>query len=219
MRLLLSYLLTLLPLALADDSCPPPSPTPTPTSTPTSTPTPTPAPALPPFTLMALRSASPIHFSPIAASGLQLWIGKNTSTYCPTSASGAIPCASLDANVTAFFPPGDGLYAEVPGGQQVYAAADGALGYTQAHSAATPPGASVAGGTQTPPTAGQSFGYWTWTGGNATGLVACPSGGSGEAGTGPWQVFAAVAGRDFGRCLGFEAAAVPYDGPFAWQYA
>ena len=204
MRFQLTSLLPLLRLAVADDPYPP---------------APQPTPALTPFTLMALRSASPIHFGTIAASGLQFWIGKPTATYCPTSSSGAIPCDALNANVTAFFPQGNALYAEVPGGQQVYAAADGALGYTQAHSAATPPGASVAAGRQTPPAAGQSFGYWTWTGGNATGLVACPSSGSGETGTGPWRVYAAVEGGDFAACLGFDAAAVPYDGPFAWQYA
>ena len=158
---------------------------------------------------MALRSGSPIHFQPVEASGLAFAIGSGTSTYCPTSVPS---CASLNSNVTALYGGGSAMYVEVPGGQQVYAAADGALGYTQAHSA------TVGGGNQTAPSDGQSFGYWTWSGADATGLVACPSSGSGNQGTGPWKVYAAVPGKDFGSCLGFAAAAIPYDGTYAWQY-
>ena len=109
-------------------------------------------------------------------------------------------------------------YDEVPGGQQTYAETSGALGYTQAHSASLPAGATVGGGSQTAPADGQTYGYFTWTGAGATGLVACPSSGSGTTGTGPWQIFAAVPGADLAKCLGFEAAALPYNGPLAWQY-
>ena len=37
-----------------------------------------------PFTLIAGRSGSPIHLSSINANGESFWIGKNTTTYCPS---------------------------------------------------------------------------------------------------------------------------------------
>lgn len=36
-----------------------------------------------PFGLMALRSASPIHFGTINANGEAFWIGKSTLAFCP----------------------------------------------------------------------------------------------------------------------------------------
>jgi hypothetical protein len=35
------------------------------------------------FALMALRSATPIHFGAVQANRGELWIGKTPSTYCP----------------------------------------------------------------------------------------------------------------------------------------
>jgi len=57
---------------------------------------------------------------------------------------------------------------EVPGGQQVYVAPDGALSYTQAHSASYPPGSQFGG-------FGGSGGEFIFTGPNGTtGWIACP---------------------------------------------
>ena len=35
------------------------------------------------FGIMALRSASPIHFGSVHANDYNFWIGKNTTSYCP----------------------------------------------------------------------------------------------------------------------------------------
>lgn len=37
-----------------------------------------------PFSIIAARSASPIHLQPVEASSQSFWIGKGTSSYCPT---------------------------------------------------------------------------------------------------------------------------------------
>jgi hypothetical protein len=36
------------------------------------------------FTVMALRSASPIHFQQMQAAGQSFWLGGQPATYCPT---------------------------------------------------------------------------------------------------------------------------------------
>ena len=36
-----------------------------------------------PFTVLAFRSASPIHLLPFAANGEHFWLGKDTQAYCP----------------------------------------------------------------------------------------------------------------------------------------
>lgn len=42
------------------------------------------APAAPPaFGVMAVRSASPIHYSQMNAAGQKFWLGGSTSSYCP----------------------------------------------------------------------------------------------------------------------------------------
>lgn len=58
------------------------------------------------FTVMALRSASPIHFLPMTASGNAFWLGGQTSTYCPDNIPSCPP-----GNVTAFV--GDTTYGMV----------------------------------------------------------------------------------------------------------
>lgn len=49
---------------------------------------PAPAPsdqANPPFTVMAIRSASPIHYRQMNGAGQRFWLGGSTSSYCPTN--------------------------------------------------------------------------------------------------------------------------------------
>ena len=103
--------------------------------------------------------------------------------------------------------------AEVPGGQQLYVAPDGRLSYTVAHSGAIPEGSVTSGFTHT---AGVDGGVdtWSFSGGGATGLVACPDG------DGTYSVYADVPGFTEGPdCLGFDGEASPYeDGVAAWQY-
>lgn len=48
------------------------------------------------FSVMALRSASPIHFLPMTASGGSLWIGGQTRSFCPENVPNCPP-----GNVTA----------------------------------------------------------------------------------------------------------------------
>lgn len=58
------------------------------------------------FSVMALRSASPIHFLPMTASGGAFWIGGQTASYCPDAVPNCPP-----GNITAFV--GDTQYSLV----------------------------------------------------------------------------------------------------------
>ncbi|KAI0447264.1 hypothetical protein F4803DRAFT_546478 [Xylaria telfairii] len=84
----------------------------------------------------------------INASGGKFYINRDTSTYCPDGVSG-LDCSAYSGTETTLVI-GNGtttmsLEVSVPGGQQVYVAPDGTLSYTQAHSAAIPPGSTVVG--------------------------------------------------------------------------
>lgn len=71
------------------------------------------------FAGLAARSASPIHFGSINANSGKFWIGKPTSSYCPSSVVEDCETA-YPGNVTVFAG-GDntlGLDVSVPGGQQ-----------------------------------------------------------------------------------------------------
>ncbi|KAK5013226.1 hypothetical protein LTR60_003981, partial [Cryomyces antarcticus] len=97
----------------------------------------------------------------------------------------------------------------VPGGQQFFVAANGALSFTQAHSGAVP--------------AGASYDVRVYLGGGFFGpggssWKACPLSGS----AGVYQVFAGLSSVSFSAdCVGFDA--VVHDQPKgtvgAWQYA
>lgn len=99
----------------------------------------------------------------------------------------------------------------VPGGQEVYVAADGALGYTIPHSAALPEGALTTPFKFTPAAAGQAVGELEF---NGNGFEACPVANS------TWlQVYAvAVDGNTQTGCTGFDFATVAYTGENAWEY-
>lgn len=60
----------------------------------------------------------------------------------------------------------------VPGGQVLYVEEDGAVGFTQAHSTAVPPGAKLGGFTYSP---GQQVAYWGYQGfDDGSDFMACP---------------------------------------------
>ncbi|MCJ1473377.1 hypothetical protein MMC13_002028 [Lambiella insularis] len=88
----------------------------------------------------------------------------SASSYCPTSIGTGCPVG----NQTVFTADGGAMDVEVPGGQQVYVAPNGALSYTQAHSISYPPGSQfgVVSGTG---------GELVYAGANGTaGWIACP---------------------------------------------
>jgi hypothetical protein len=161
------------------------------------------------YTLIAARSASPIHLREIAASGHRLYIGRPTASYCPEIVEEQDACPPGN---TTTFSEGDGylgMAVEVPGGQGIYIdPVCGAVGYTIAHSSAVPEGAIRDGWTYSP---GESFGYLSWR----NGLLACPT----SVGADEYEIFAQVDGVQFGDdCLGFDALASNVTGVGAWQY-
>ncbi|EED19212.1 IgE-binding protein [Talaromyces stipitatus ATCC 10500] len=164
-----------------------------------------------PFSLMALRSASPLHFQPINAAGQKFWVGGSTSSYCPSNID---PCPPGTQTV---FANTNGLDVEVPGGQAVYVDPSGALSFTQAHSAYIPEGSVQGPFTYTP---GQPFGTYTTGAFGSTGFMACPDNAAAPT---KWQVFAAIQNAtvptgNVGDCLGFDAAAIEYSGEIpAWH--
>jgi hypothetical protein len=106
----------------------------------------------------------------------------------------------------------------VPGGQQIYVSPEGALKFTQAHSANIPPGSSRGPFEYVPGAANQPFGHYVYSGWGASGFMACPTEDS------KWQVFAAlqnatVPSGNVEDCLGFSAIATPTNQTGnAWQY-
>jgi len=164
------------------------------------------------FGVISARSASPIHFQTLTARGGKFYLGgPGPTTYCPAESIGAANCPPGNTTVLAGGDNTLGLGVVVPGGQQVYVAKDGALGYTQAHSAAIPTGATLTGFSRDAPSGGNSFGYLHFD----TGFVACPAG-EGQG----YQVFGQVADATFGsECLGFDALTVATAQPGAWQYS
>ena len=167
-------------------------------------------PANPPFTVMAARSASPIHYLQLNAAGQKFWLGGNTASYCPSQVK---DCPA--GNQTVFAPGGTSMDTEVPGGQQVYIDPNGALSFTQAHSANIPAGSSYGPFVYE---AGEPWSHYLYRGWGASGFMACPTEDN------RWQVFGALANAtvpkgDVNECLGFSAMAITYEGDVpAWQY-
>ncbi|MCJ1269421.1 hypothetical protein MMC22_009313 [Lobaria immixta] len=179
-----------------------------------------------PIGLIATHSASPIHLSSVNAAGQNFWIGKDTSSYCPlTPASSCPPGKNTVIEVLGdqAHPGTAAMDVVVPGGQQMFIRSNGALGYTQAHSASIPTGAITTGFTYTPPSGGAQFGTFGVSLPGSAGLLACPTGANFS---GPYQVFvnlknlkdSDVAGGKINKCIGMNALAVSTNGADAWQY-
>ncbi|KZF19262.1 hypothetical protein L228DRAFT_241922 [Xylona heveae TC161] len=171
------------------------------------------------FGIISARSASPVHLQEVNAAGGRFWIGRETASYCPLPAA---QCPNnTDETVFAYESGYASLDVEVPGGQQIYVAPEGYLGFTAPHSAYIPPGSSTDDFNYTP---GSSFGYFGTTALGATGFLACPN----ANGTFPYQVFANINGLSDSNvpsgkvsdCLGFDALAPAYTGPNppVWEY-
>lgn len=160
--------------------------------------------------VMALRSASPIHYASLEARGFSLWLGGNTSSYCPDVVEKAGGCPA--GNTTSVVESNGGLYmgANVPGGQIAYIdSCTGAIGYTQAHSQNIPEDAIQDGwSVQQNALADGLLGILSWR----NGLLACPE-------NGEWQVYANIEDHDFpSECLGFDAVFTNSTAPTVWQY-
>jgi hypothetical protein len=162
------------------------------------------------FGLTAARSASPIHYQTLTASGQSIWLNKATSAYCPENIEELGACPSGDFTTFAGGENTLSMGVVVPGGQQVYIEADtGAVKYTIAHSAAIPEGAVQTGWSTA---AGNGFGILSNSNG---GFLACPC----ESEEGAWKVYAALEGLEFDdECLGFSALASNGTAAGAWQY-
>ena len=161
------------------------------------------------FGLTSARSASPIHYQTVSASGNSIWLNKKTSSYCPENIEDIGGCPA--GNTTTFAGGEDTLSmgVVVPGGQQVYIDPDtGAVKYTQAHSAAMPEGAIQTGWTVSP---GNGFGILS----NSNGaFIACP------AKDDSYQVFIGLECVDFDEaCLSFDALTSNVTDAGAWQYS
>lgn len=106
----------------------------------------------------------------------------------------------------------------------MYIRSNGALGYTQAHSASIPTGAITTGFTFAPASGGAEFGTFGVSLPGSAGLLACPTGANFS---GPYQVFvniknlkdSDVAGGKINKCIGFNAITVGTNGADAWQYS
>lgn len=165
------------------------------------------------FNVFAIHSGTNVQNQAINANSQRFWIGKPTSTYCPET----ISCPSnTDVTAFAYNAAGTGLSMDdvVPGGQQVYVTADGQLGFTIAHSASIPEGASVSGFAYTSQTESGAPGELTW---NGFSFSACPTGDEGV-----YQIYAdnaAIANSPDSTCINIAAATLNNTVGAAWQYA
>ncbi|KAJ5670564.1 uncharacterized protein N7477_005927 [Penicillium maclennaniae] len=91
-----------------------------------------------PFSVTAARSGSEIHYLPLTASSGHFWLGGKSQTYCPSSVGAS--CGKQDDTIIYG---GNALDVVVPGGQQIYVDASGALSFTVPHSGYIPAGSST----------------------------------------------------------------------------
>ncbi|KAF7852779.1 hypothetical protein EAF04_010898 [Stromatinia cepivora] len=158
------------------------------------------------FGLIAIRSGSDLQNQAINAFDGGLWIGKETSSYCPLAAG----CPAGDYTT---FVGGEnylGLNVEVPGGQQVYVATNYAVSFTSPHSADTFGG--QAAGWKYTAGEGSNFGSLSFA---DYGFIACAS-----TNVGTYQVFLTPGGEGTGNCTSISVATVPSSdiGASAWEY-
>lgn len=197
--------------------------------------------------IVAIRSGSPIEYESVSANDQGFWIGKETSTSCPSN--GEVNVAQAQKNPWQLFktnhrqswfgkalvqdqcPAGEETIIEVssegyasldvkaPGGQTLYVDKHGYLGFTQAQSGAVPSGAQRQGFSHTQ---NLSFGRFQF---KDHSFVACPTG---KENGFSYRVLVALDSLSDGDvpmgkvndCFEFEAITESYeqDGPAAWQY-
>ncbi|OJJ67902.1 hypothetical protein ASPBRDRAFT_47403 [Aspergillus brasiliensis CBS 101740] len=171
------------------------------------------------FTVMSIRSGSPIQYLPLTAADTNFYLGGTTSTACPESVAEYDACPPGNETVIDY-----SNYLSSDYIQEIYVDPTGALKFVEAHTTYMPTGASTSTFCYTP---GTTFGHWTYTGLGATGFMACPVDEDEEVNGGAYQVFAAMANAtvpsgDVSDCLGFDAVAVEWvstgGSAAAWQY-
>lgn len=151
---------------------------------------------------VAIHSGSDIQYAAVNAAGSQLWLNKDSATYCPSS----VVESCSNTTTTQFRGGSDQLSLDtvVPGGQQVYVAADGTVGFTIAHSASIPDGASRTGFSIVDDGLHLQF--------QNNDFIACPKDDA-------YEVFAAALKTDASDdCLGFSFRIAESSAPAAWQY-
>ncbi|PYH95493.1 hypothetical protein BO71DRAFT_397949 [Aspergillus ellipticus CBS 707.79] len=163
------------------------------------------------FTVMSIRSGSPIQYLPLTASDTYFYLGGTTSSACPSDIAAYDACPPGNQTVI-----GTSNYLDSAYVQEIYVAPTGALKFVEAHTTYIDPGSSTATFCYTP---GTPIGHWTYSSGDVEGFMACPT----EEGL--YQVFANMANAtvplgDVSDCLGFDAATVAYNSSSvaAWQY-
>ncbi|KAI1450541.1 hypothetical protein F5Y02DRAFT_117842 [Annulohypoxylon stygium] len=149
----------------------------------------------------------------INASGGKFYVNNGTSAYCPDEVEG-LDCSAYPGSKTVFTGGNDTLYLDVavPGGQQVYIAADGSLSYTVPHSGALPEGANATGWRRE---MSESFGAPIVLGNNNQFWAICPVT-EGEPRERTYQVFVGLGGEG---CLNTGVRTYTSSGPDAWEYA
>ncbi|KAK0713965.1 hypothetical protein B0T26DRAFT_622668, partial [Lasiosphaeria miniovina] len=148
----------------------------------------------------------------IQANGGRFWIGKPPSAYCPPDVAG-LDCSVYPGASTVFSGGNDTVFLNVavPGGQQVYIAPDGAMGYTPPHSAFMPDGSVVSGWWREISVAG---GAPTIVGNGQSSMMACPAAGQ----DGVYQVFFGVSRAQLTSCVSFQMRTYTASGVVAWEY-
>ncbi|KAI1141929.1 hypothetical protein F5Y05DRAFT_210281 [Hypoxylon sp. FL0543] len=148
----------------------------------------------------------------INASGGKFFVNRNASAYCPANVTN-LDCSAYPGSKTVF---GGGnntiaLDVIVPGGQQVYIAADGSLSYTAAHSATLPEGAVTTGFERT---RSESFGAPVVLSHSGQSWLMCPVT-EGEPRERTYQLYVG-SGPD--GCLSTGVRTYTASGPDAWEY-
>ncbi|OTA98737.1 hypothetical protein M426DRAFT_325764 [Hypoxylon sp. CI-4A] len=144
----------------------------------------------------------------------KFWLNKNTTSYCPEGVEN-LDCSLYPGTQTSFVGGNNtvGLNTAVPGGQQVYIAADGSLSYSVPHSAALPEGAVTTGFLRS---RSEAFGAPVGLANNENGgWRICPVG-EGEPREIPYQIYAGK--TEVEGCYSTEIRTYTTEGTTTWEY-
>jgi len=172
------------------------------------------------ITIAASLPGSPLDGQVINAAGNAFYLGlSGPSTYCPTQVDTCPPVTG-----TVAYSDLTNLYVEVPGGQQIYIANNGALSFTVAHSANEGTGSYVGGFVQVTYTSSCSptLTVLTWVAPDKSteGILACPNTSAYINGT--YQIYAHTPAFNLTGCTtltGILPTYLPANAGYgAWQY-